>query len=95
MFLLLEKPQIIDIQTSSDSTLEEGDSYTLECAAGGIPQPRISWQMAGSGILPTGGRVLQVSPPHDKTNKMICVHSEDIRPVWSESLQPHEETLGP
>ena len=57
----LEKPQIIDIRTSSDSTIEEGDRYTLECDAGGIPRPRISWQMAGGGTLPTGGRVLQVS----------------------------------
>ena len=59
-YFYLEKPQIIDIQTSSDSTIDEGDSFTLECAAGGIPEPRITWQMAGGGILPTGGRVLQV-----------------------------------
>lgn len=57
----LEKPQIIDIDTSSDSTVEEGDRIVLECAAGGIPTPRISWQMAGGGVLPSGGRILQVS----------------------------------
>ena len=56
-----EKPQIIDIYTSSDSTVEEDDRVQLDCNAGGIPKPKISWQMAGGGILPTGGRILQVS----------------------------------
>ena len=60
MMCFPEKPQIIDIYTSSDSTVEEDDRVVLECAAGGIPTPRISWQMRGGGVLPTGGRVLQV-----------------------------------
>lgn len=59
ILIVVQKPQIIDIYTSSDSTVEEDDRVVLECAAGGIPTPRISWQMRGGGVLPTGGRVLQ------------------------------------
>ena len=43
---------------------------------------------------------IQYEPPQDKTNKMARAPSEDsdqlgIRPVWSESSLPHEESLGP
>lgn len=56
-----EKPQIIDIFTSSNTDKEEGDRVELKCAASGIPTPVISWTMAGGGVLPTGGRELTVS----------------------------------
>lgn len=55
-----EKPQIIDIFTSSNTDKEEGDRVELKCAASGIPTPVISWTMAGGGVLPTGGRELTV-----------------------------------
>ena len=44
-------------------------------------------------------RSLAIEPPHDKTNKMICVSSEDSnQPGHPPSLIiccPHEESLGP
>jgi len=55
-----EKPQIVDIFTSSDTTQKEGDPLTLRCNASGIPTPLITWQMSGGGVLPTGGRELTV-----------------------------------
>ena len=59
--LLTEKPQIIDIFTSSNMFKEEGDRVELKCEAEGIPAPLISWVRAGGGILPSGGRELVVS----------------------------------
>ena len=47
--------------TSSDTTVEEGDRVELKCAASGIPTPLVTWQLAGGGILPTGGREYTVS----------------------------------
>lgn len=61
MVKVIQKPQIIDIYTSSDMLKEEDDRVELKCAASGIPKPLIKWQLAGGGILPTGGREL-VSP---------------------------------
>lgn len=57
----IEKPQIVDIFTSSDTTKQEGDRVELKCNASGIPTPLITWQMSGGGVLPTGGRELTVS----------------------------------
>lgn len=56
MVKVIQKPQIIDIYTSSDTTRQEGDSMIFKCAANGIPKPLIKWQLAGGGLLPTGGR---------------------------------------
>lgn len=61
LILSSEKPQIIDIYTSSDTTKEVGDRVELNCRASGIPEPIITWRMAGGGILPTGGRELTVN----------------------------------
>ena len=61
VILLTEKPQIVDIFTSSDTTKQEGDRVELRCSASGIPAPLITWQMSGGGVLPTGGRELTVS----------------------------------
>lgn len=56
MVKVIQKPQIIDILTSSDTTREEGDRLEFRCAASGIPKPLIKWELAGGGLLPTGGR---------------------------------------
>ncbi|KAL4228855.1 hypothetical protein ACF0H5_011895 [Mactra antiquata] len=58
MISVIQKPQIIDIFTSSDTTKDVGDRLDLNCRASGIPEPIITWRMAGGGILPTGGREL-------------------------------------
>lgn len=59
---MTEKPQIIDIKTSSNTVVEEDDTNVeLLCDASGIPKPVISWTMVGGGVLPTGGRELTVS----------------------------------
>ncbi|XP_045209942.2 protein amalgam-like [Mercenaria mercenaria] len=56
MVKVIQKPQIIDIYTTSDTTREEGQRMEFKCAASGIPKPLIKWELAGGGILPTGGR---------------------------------------
>jgi hypothetical protein len=64
-----EKPQIIDIFTSSNTIKKEGDPLELTCDASGIPKPVISWTMVGGGVLPTGGRELTVSY---KCHSSVC-----------------------
>ncbi|XP_060572513.1 protein amalgam-like [Ruditapes philippinarum] len=58
MIQVIQKPQIIDIFTSSNTIKKEGDPLELTCDASGIPKPVISWTMVGGGVLPTGGREL-------------------------------------
>ncbi|KAK3581015.1 hypothetical protein CHS0354_013909 [Potamilus streckersoni] len=53
---IVESPQIIDIYTSSDTTVKEGDPVELRCNASGRPSPIITWTRLGDGILPNGGR---------------------------------------
>lgn len=58
MIQVIQKPQIIDIKTSSNTIKQEGDRVELICDASGLPKPVISWTMVGGGVLPTGGREL-------------------------------------
>lgn len=58
MIRVIQKPQVVDIRTSSDTTKDEGDRLDLKCGASGIPTPVVTWRMVGGGILPTGGREL-------------------------------------
>ncbi|XP_052807003.1 protein amalgam-like [Mya arenaria] len=58
MIKVVQRPQVIDIFTSSNMVKEEGAPTELKCAADGIPKPLISWERAGGGILPSGGREL-------------------------------------
>ncbi|WAR06185.1 AMAL-like protein [Mya arenaria] len=69
MIQVIQKPQVVDIFTSSDTTQKEGDPLTLRCSASGIPTPMITWQMSGGGVLPTGGREL--------TSPVIVIPSVD------------------
>ena len=45
--------------------------------------------------------MLLFEPPHDKTNKLACVHSEDSASAWASAQSdqslccPHEESLDP
>ncbi|KAK4287847.1 hypothetical protein Pmani_039096 [Petrolisthes manimaculis] len=37
-------PDFVNNQTSSDTTVNEGDSVTLGCVAKGFPEPHIKWK---------------------------------------------------
>lgn len=45
-------PDIIYEQTSSDTTINEGDSVSLRCVAEGFPRPEVKWKREdGRGIV--------------------------------------------
>ena len=37
-------PEIVDMESSGDTEVEEGASVALSCRAGGNPKPRVSWR---------------------------------------------------
>lgn len=37
-------PDIIDLETSHDMTVDEGQNVTLTCSAVGLPKPTIEWR---------------------------------------------------
>ncbi|XP_052272937.1 lachesin-like [Dreissena polymorpha] len=92
MIYVVQKPQIVDIFTSSDTTKQEGDRVELRCNASGIPTPMITWHMAGGGILPTGGRewtsptiiIPRVTREHRGDYKCIAKNEagEDVRRIY-------------
>lgn len=51
-----EKPQIKDLETSSNQLVEEGDPVFLTCDCSGWPTPNIKWSKVAGGLLPTGGQ---------------------------------------
>ncbi|KAL5020035.1 hypothetical protein ScPMuIL_002927 [Solemya velum] len=59
-----EQPQIIDLQTSSNTLLLEGQDVDLRCNASGRPAPLVKWQRMAGGTLPTGGRELRANVMH-------------------------------
>lgn len=69
MIHVIQLPRIIDIFTSSDTTVEKGRRVELQCAASGIPTPVVTWQLTGGGILPSGGR--------EMTAPQIVIESAD------------------
>ncbi|XP_041372992.1 protein amalgam-like [Gigantopelta aegis] len=56
---IIESPQIADLQTSSDTTVKEGDHISLSCNASGRPFPLVWWSRMAGELLPTGGQELQ------------------------------------
>ncbi|XP_025087555.1 protein amalgam-like [Pomacea canaliculata] len=56
--LIVEKPQIADLATSSDVTKSVGESLTLQCAASGRPTPLVKWTRMAGELMPSGGREL-------------------------------------
>jgi hypothetical protein len=52
----IEKPQIKDLETSSNQLVEEGDPVFLTCDCSGWPTPNIKWSKVAGGLLPTGGQ---------------------------------------
>ncbi|ELT92279.1 hypothetical protein CAPTEDRAFT_224751 [Capitella teleta] len=53
--LSTDVPQILDSESSSDTSVKEGDMLPLRCNASGRPFPTIMWRREGNAILPGGG----------------------------------------
>ncbi|XP_063416857.1 protein amalgam-like [Mytilus trossulus] len=51
-----EKPQIMDLLTSSNQLVEEGDPVQLTCNCTGWPRPNVRWSKVAGGLLPSGGQ---------------------------------------
>ncbi|KAJ8883885.1 hypothetical protein PR048_015740 [Dryococelus australis] len=47
LHVLAVPPDIVDEETSSDITVQEGDNATMTCRAVGHPAPRILWKREG------------------------------------------------
>lgn len=56
--VIVETPQIADLETSSDVTQSEGEALSLRCSATGRPTPRVRWTRMAGELLPSGGREL-------------------------------------
>ncbi|KAK7503844.1 hypothetical protein BaRGS_00004967 [Batillaria attramentaria] len=54
--VIVEKPQIADLRTSSDVSKSAGQSLTLQCHATGRPTPSTKWTRMAGELLPSGGR---------------------------------------
>lgn len=54
----------------------------FKCAADGIPKPLIKWELAGGGILPTGGREYVVSRPVVNLDTKQHQFSYSLRKEW-------------
>ncbi|XP_044017946.1 lachesin isoform X2 [Aphidius gifuensis] len=53
--LQVRRPPFISDNSTRSTVVSEGQPVTLECYAGGFPQPKISWRRENNAILPTGG----------------------------------------
>ena len=63
ILFLVEKPLILESESSSDMSTTEGDRVILRCNATGRPQPTIIWRRQGNAVLPGGGVVHLVNRP--------------------------------
>lgn len=54
--VVTEPPQIMDLLTSSNQLVDEGDPVQLTCNCTGWPLPRVKWSKLAGGLLPTGGQ---------------------------------------
>ncbi|ESO89775.1 hypothetical protein LOTGIDRAFT_96129, partial [Lottia gigantea] len=76
---VIEKPQIADLQTSSDIVAKQGDDIMLRCNATGRPFPVVKWRRLAGELLPTGGQelrefnmpILQIKP--ENAGVYICL----------------------
>lgn len=64
VFVLAEKPQIMDLLTSSNQLVEEGDPVQLTCNCTGWPKPNVKWSKVAGGLLPSGGQEYAVRHFH-------------------------------
>ena len=55
--LQVYSPPIIYDNSSSTVVVSENETVSLECFAGGVPRPQISWKRENNAILPTGGTI--------------------------------------
>ncbi|KAK8385615.1 hypothetical protein O3P69_016413 [Scylla paramamosain] len=65
-------PDIINEQTSSDTTVNEGESVTLRCVAEGLPRPEIKWKRED------GRRITLRSPPRDVSKEVESVPGNNL-----------------
>lgn len=56
---VVQKPQISDLDTSTDMTKNADDPAKLECYANGRPKPLIKWTRMAGELLPNGGTEFQ------------------------------------
>jgi limbic system-associated membrane protein len=56
---VVQKPQISDLDTSSDMSKAADDTAKLECYARGRPNPLIKWTRMAGELLPNGGTEFQ------------------------------------
>ncbi|KAF2354652.1 Immunoglobulin I-set [Trinorchestia longiramus] len=57
--LLVRRPPYILDNSTRTVVVSDGDSVKLECYAGGVPIPSISWRRENNAILPTGGSIFK------------------------------------
>ncbi|XP_018016707.1 lachesin-like isoform X2 [Hyalella azteca] len=57
--LLVRRPPYILDNSTRTVVVSDGDSVKLECYAGGVPTPSISWRRENNAILPTGGSIFK------------------------------------
>ncbi|MCL4134111.1 UNVERIFIED_CONTAM: hypothetical protein GTU68_015239 [Idotea baltica] len=55
--LLVRRPPIISDNSTRSVVVSEGTPVRLECYAGGVPIPKVSWRRENNALLPTGGSV--------------------------------------
>lgn len=81
--IVIEKPKIVDMKTSSDTSVDIGEELILTCGAIGRPTPRIKWTRLAGADLPDGGkelwannlRISQIEPTD--RGKYICRASNE------------------
>jgi len=56
--LVRRPPYILDNSTRTE-VVNAGDPVKLECYAGGVPTPSISWRRENNALLPTGGSIFK------------------------------------
>lgn len=57
--LLVRRPPYILDNSTRTVVVSDGDAVTLQCYAGGVPVPSISWRRENNAILPTGGSIFR------------------------------------